>query len=111
MLVHAVIDHIRCIFFRQRTDLRPPCHRFFVQLSGGCRGQMPKKLLQPASISKPKEDNMIVRKFRLDNGWTQEQLAEITQLSVRTIQRMERGRKSSLESLQARAAAFDTDVS
>ena len=54
---------------------------------------------------------MIVRKFRLDNGWTQEQLAEITQLSVRTIQRMERGRKSSLESLQARAAAFDTDVS
>ena len=53
---------------------------------------------------------MIVRKLRLDKGWSQEQLAEISGLSVRTIQRIERGQKPSLESLKALAAAFETDV-
>lgn len=53
---------------------------------------------------------MIVRKLRLEKGWSQEQLAEICDLSVRTIQRIERGQKPSLESLKALAAAFETDV-
>jgi transcriptional regulator with XRE-family HTH domain len=53
---------------------------------------------------------MIVRKLRLDKGWSQEQLAAISDLSVRTIQRIERGQKPSLESLKALAAAFETDV-
>lgn len=53
---------------------------------------------------------MIVRKLRLDKGWSQEQLAEICDLSVRTIQRIERGQKPSLESLKALAAVFETDV-
>lgn len=54
---------------------------------------------------------MIVRKIRLENGWSQEQLAEMSGLSVRTIQRIERGQKPGLESLKCLAAVFDTDVS
>jgi transcriptional regulator with XRE-family HTH domain len=36
---------------------------------------------------------MIVRKLRLQRGWTQEHLAELTGLSVRSIQRLEREKK------------------
>ncbi len=53
---------------------------------------------------------MIVRKLRLEKGWSQEQLAEICDLSVRTIQRIERGQNPSLESLKSLAAAFETEV-
>ena len=54
---------------------------------------------------------MIVRKLRLQRGWSQEQLAEMSGLSVRTIQRIERGRPAGLESLKSLAAVFETDVS
>jgi transcriptional regulator with XRE-family HTH domain len=54
---------------------------------------------------------MIVRKLRLEKGWSQEQLAEISGLSVRTIQRMERGQKPSLETLKSLAAVFEIDIS
>ena len=53
---------------------------------------------------------MLVRKLRLERGWSQETLAEVSGLSVRTIQRVERGGKASLETLGALAAAFDLDV-
>ena len=55
-------------------------------------------------------NNMIVRKLRLQRGWSQEQLAEMTGLSVRTIQRIERGQKPSLESARAMAAVFEVDL-
>lgn len=54
---------------------------------------------------------MIVRKLRLEKGWSQEQLAEFSGLSVRTIQRVERGQKPSLETLKSLAAVFEIDVS
>ncbi len=54
---------------------------------------------------------MIVRKLRLDRGWSQEQLADFTGISVRTIQRLERGQKPGLETAKALAAVFETDVS
>lgn len=54
---------------------------------------------------------MIVRKLRLEKGWSQEQLAELCNLSIRTIQRIERGQKPSLETLNALAAVFEIDVS
>ncbi len=54
---------------------------------------------------------MIVRKLRLQKGWSQEQLAELSGLSVRTIQRLERGQPPSLESARALAAVFEVDVS
>lgn len=53
---------------------------------------------------------MLVRKLRLERGWSQETLAEVSGLSVRTIQRLERGGKASLESLSALAAVFEMDV-
>ncbi len=54
---------------------------------------------------------MIIRKLRRERGWSQEQLSEVCGLSVRTIQRIENGQTPSMETLQALAAAFDTDVS
>jgi transcriptional regulator with XRE-family HTH domain len=56
------------------------------------------------------ESQMIVRKLRLDRGWSQEQLAEFAGVSVRTIQRMERGRRVGLETLKCVAAVFETDL-
>lgn len=53
---------------------------------------------------------MIIRKMRLQKGWSQEQLAEVSGLSIRTIQRLERGHKASLESLKSLAAVFDASV-
>ena len=52
---------------------------------------------------------MLVQKFRLQRGWTQEELATVSGLSVRTIQRIERGAAASSESLKALAAAFGID--
>lgn len=54
---------------------------------------------------------MILRKLRLQHGWSQEQLAELTGLSTRTIQRIERGGQASLESANALAAVFEVDLS
>ena len=53
---------------------------------------------------------MIVRKLRLQRGWSQELLAEFSGLSVRTIQRIERGQQPSLESLKSLAAVFEVDL-
>ena len=50
---------------------------------------------------------MGLRSLRLDRGWSQEQLAEISGLSERTIQRAERGETPSLETLRALAASFE----
>ena len=53
---------------------------------------------------------MIIRKLRLEKCWSQEQLAEFSGLSVRTIQRVERGQKPSLETLKSLAAVFEIDA-
>jgi transcriptional regulator with XRE-family HTH domain len=50
---------------------------------------------------------MLIQKLRLQRGWSQQQLAEISGLSVRTIQRLERGQGASLESLKSLAAVFE----
>jgi transcriptional regulator with XRE-family HTH domain len=52
---------------------------------------------------------MLIQKLRLQRGWSQERLAEVSGVSVRTIQRLERGLPGSLESLQALAAVFEID--
>ena len=52
---------------------------------------------------------MLVQKLRLQRGWSQEQLAELSGLSVRTIQRLERGQGASVESLKAIASVFEID--
>ena len=53
---------------------------------------------------------MIVRKLRLQRAWSQDQLAQFSGLNARTIQRIERGQKASLESLKSLAAVFEIDV-
>jgi transcriptional regulator with XRE-family HTH domain len=53
---------------------------------------------------------MLIRKLREDRGISQEQLAEATQLSLRTIQRVEAGHRVSYASLRALAATFDLNV-
>jgi transcriptional regulator with XRE-family HTH domain len=53
---------------------------------------------------------MLVRKLRIEKGWSQETLAEVSGLSVRTIQRTERGGNASLETLNALAAVLETDL-
>ena len=53
---------------------------------------------------------MIVRKLRIQKGWSQEQLAQFSGLSVRTIQRIERGQTVGLESLKSLAAVFDLNI-
>ena len=54
---------------------------------------------------------MHVQKLRLQRGWSQEQLADLSGLSARTVQRIERGQPASLESLKALGAVFNIDVS
>ena len=54
--------------------------------------------------------SIIVRKLRLQHGWTQEDLARFAGLSVRSVQRVERGQPGSLETMKALAAVFETDV-
>ncbi len=54
---------------------------------------------------------MLVQKLRLQRGWSQEQLAELSGLSVRTIQRIERGQPASVETLKALGAVFEVDFS
>lgn len=53
---------------------------------------------------------MLIQKLRLQRAWSQQHLAQVSGLSLRTIQRLENGQPASLESLKALAAAFDTDV-
>lgn len=54
--------------------------------------------------------SIIVRKLRLQRGWTQEDVARFAGLSVRSVQRVERGQTGSLETMKALAAVFETDV-
>ncbi|MBL4811015.1 MAG: helix-turn-helix domain-containing protein [Rhodobacteraceae bacterium] len=53
---------------------------------------------------------MIIRTLREDRGWSQEQLAETSGVSVRTVQRIEQGGRASLESLKCFAAVFETTI-
>ena len=54
---------------------------------------------------------MLIQKLRLQRGWSQQQLADLSGLSVRTIQRIEQGQVASTESLKSLAAVFEIDFS
>ncbi|HTF97119.1 MAG TPA: helix-turn-helix domain-containing protein [Cellvibrio sp.] len=53
----------------------------------------------------------MVKKLRLQRGWSQEQLAELVGVSVRTIQRIERGLTPGLETAKALASVFEVELS
>jgi len=51
-----------------------------------------------------------IKKMRLDRHWSQDQLAEMSGLSIRTIQRIENGENAGLESLKSLAAVFEINI-
>ncbi len=53
---------------------------------------------------------MRVKELRLQRGWSQEQLADLVDVSVRTIQRIERGFKPCLETSKALASVLEVDI-
>lgn len=59
------------------------------------------RLLTPAELA------LCVRLFREMRQWSQEQLAEISGLNVRTLQRVEQGQAASLDTRRALARAFE----
>jgi transcriptional regulator with XRE-family HTH domain len=59
------------------------------------------RLLTPAELA------VCIRMFREMRQWSQEQLAEISGLNVRTVQRVEQGLSASLDTRRALASAFD----
>ena len=54
---------------------------------------------------------LLIQKLRLQRGWSQQQLAELSGLNVRTIQRLEGGQRASVETLKSLAAVFEIDFS
>lgn len=59
------------------------------------------RLLTPAELA------VCIRMFRETRQWSQEQLAEISGLNVRTVQRVEQGLSASLDTRRALASAFE----
>jgi len=53
---------------------------------------------------------MNLKNLRVEKGWSQEQLAEISGISARTIQRLEKGEKPGMETLKALAAGFEMSI-
>ena len=51
-----------------------------------------------------------LKKIRLERHWSQDQLAEMSGLSIRTIQRIENGENAGLESLKSLAAVFEINI-
>ena len=54
---------------------------------------------------------MLIQKLRLKRGWSQQQLADASGLSTRTIQRIEAGHPASIETLKSIGAVFELDFS
>lgn len=54
---------------------------------------------------------MSIQNRRVRRGWSQEELAMHAGVSARTIQRIETGKRASLETLKCLAAVFETTVS
>ena len=50
-----------------------------------------------------------IKSMRLDKGWTQQDLAEFCDVSVRTVQRVEKDGIASLETTLALASVFEVD--
>ncbi|MEM5516482.1 helix-turn-helix transcriptional regulator [Henriciella sp. AS95] len=57
-----------------------------------------------------KADSAKIKRWREERHWSQEHLAELAGVGVRTVQRIETGEPASQESLKALAAAFNVDV-
>lgn len=58
-----------------------------------------------------KADTAKLKRWREERHWSQEHLAELAGVGLRTIQRVENGQQASPESLKALASAYQVDVS
>lgn len=56
-------------------------------------------------------DRDLIKKFRNERSWSQDHLASVSGLSLRTVQRIENDGVCSLESKKALAAAFEVNAS
>ena len=54
-----------------------------------------------------KVKSSLIRKYRADHLWSQDQLAQVSGLSLRTIQRLEARGSASQETIKAMAAVFE----
>lgn len=52
----------------------------------------------------------LVLKLRIQNSWTQEELAIVSGLNLKTIQRIEKSANASLQSKKALASVFNIDI-
>ena len=57
-----------------------------------------------------KADAAKIKRWREERQWSQEHLADLAGIGLRTVQRIENGGTASKDSLMALAAAFDVDV-
>ena len=57
-----------------------------------------------------KADAAKIKRWREERHWSQEHLAELAGIGLRTLQRIENGEKASPESVMALAAAFNVDA-
>ncbi|WP_084397690.1 XRE family transcriptional regulator [Henriciella aquimarina] len=57
-----------------------------------------------------KPDAPKIKRWREERRWSQEHLADLAGIGLRTVQRIENGEPASQESLKALAAAFNVDV-
>jgi len=57
-----------------------------------------------------KADAAKIRRWREERHWSQEHLAELAGIGLRTVQRIENGEQASRDSLTALAAAFQVDA-
>lgn len=57
-----------------------------------------------------KADSEKIKRWREERHWSQEHLADLAGLGLRTIQRIENGEAASQDSLRALAAAYNVDV-
>lgn len=57
-----------------------------------------------------KTDNAKIKRWREERHWSQEHLADLAGVGLRTIQRIESGEQASAESLKALASAYQVDV-
>ena len=55
-------------------------------------------------------DTEKIKRWRQERQWSQEHLAHLAGIGLRTLQRVENGEPASSETLRALAAAYDVDV-
>jgi len=73
--------------------------------------QTTKAALTADGVASPQPISNKIRHLRQERKWTQWQLAQISRLSERTIQRIENGHRMGITAELALASAFDIDIS